>query len=70
MPEADWNRRVQCPGRDSGEENLRSLTAWTERSGVKAVRRVVRDLGANHSRGPDLTLEFRLYLHVIIFEWG
>jgi hypothetical protein len=27
----------ECPCRDSGLENPRSLTAWTERSGVKAV---------------------------------
>ena len=27
----------ECPGRDSGLENTRSHTAWTERSGVKAV---------------------------------
>ena len=50
MPESDLNRPVQCHGRysDSGK------TAKPHRlDGVKAVRRVVWDRGANYSPGPD-----------------
>lgn len=43
----------ECPGRNGGFKKPRSLTAWTERSGVKAIRRVVWDPGANYSRGSD-----------------
>jgi hypothetical protein len=44
---------MNAPAAVAARKSSRSLTAWTEHSGVKAVRRVVWDPGANYSRGPD-----------------